>query len=288
MRTRSTLWSARPFCNCRQCQLLRTSPRPAAQSSGLYYPPSYAPYRSTKVTTRVSASRGLGARLVRQLRIGHDCLPPMPPGHMLELGCASGRFLHHMAGKGWRVAGIESSSTAAAAASELGFEVFAGRVEDAPAPRQPYDLIVAWMVLEHLHQPVEVLHRLAEWLRPEGWFVFSVPNAEGPWWSLFGDCWYELSLPQHLYHFTPTTVRQLLEHTGWCARGIWQQRLVTPHVASLGCTLESWRIAPRLARWLIGIAENPRFSPVTLYPVGWMLAALGISGRMTVWAQRET
>ena len=273
---------------CRQCQLLRTSPRPTANSAGLYYPPSYAPFRSTQVTTRRQTRLGLGARLVDKLRIHHDCLPPMPTGGLLELGCASGAFLQRMASEGWRVAGIESSPPAAAAARELGCEVFTGRAEQAPAPREPYDLIVAWMVIEHLHDPVGVLRRLSEWLRPDGWFVFSVPNAAGPWWSIFGDCWYELSLPQHLFHFTPTTVRQLLEYSGWRMRRIWHQRLAVSPVASLGCALEERRIAGRVARWLVGIAENPRFSPVVLYPAGWMLAALGMSGRMTVWAQRDT
>ena len=73
--------------------------------------------------------------------------------------------------------GIEFSPKAAAVARALGYPVHAGSLETAPAPVEPFDLIVGWMVLEHLHDPVLALKKLNAWMKPGGWLVLSIPNA---------------------------------------------------------------------------------------------------------------
>ena len=52
--------------------------------------------------------------------------------------------------QGWEVEGIEFPETASEVASSLGYKVHRGPLETAPEPEQKYDLVVAWMVLEHL------------------------------------------------------------------------------------------------------------------------------------------
>ena len=91
----------------------------------------------------------------------------------------------------------------------------------------------------------------------------------------------------HLYHFTPTTIRRLLDHAGWRIERIWHQRIAASHVASAGRAVADWGGPRSVATWLTRIAENPRFSPFVLFPFAWALAQLGISGRMTIWAQRN-
>src|SRR3546814_19345766 len=61
----------------------------------------------------------------------------------------------------------------------------------------PVDLIVGWMVLEHLHQPLAVLRKLRRWIQPDGWLVLSVPDAGSLEFRVFGDRWYALQLPTH-------------------------------------------------------------------------------------------
>lgn len=187
---------------CRHCGLMRTNPRPTTDSLHNYYPDNYGPYESTRVHPQTSTG-GIYVpswkRILRKLiDANSQRMPPLKPGHLLEIGCASGAFLHAMAQKGWDVKGIEFAQKAADAARRLGYAVQVGTIESATAPEKSYDAIVGWMVFEHLQHPVQCLKKLRSWVNPEGWLVLSVPDA-GSWeFKLFKDAWYSLSLPMHL------------------------------------------------------------------------------------------
>ena len=127
---------------CRGCGLMRTNPRPTPETIGFYYPEDYGPY----VVTTVSADNDSRFRLLKDrarklLRLNVNALPSLPVGRMLEIGCASGAFLHEMAQKGWDVQGIEFSETAAERSRNLGYPVYEGQIETAPVPGEPFDLV---------------------------------------------------------------------------------------------------------------------------------------------------
>jgi 2-polyprenyl-3-methyl-5-hydroxy-6-metoxy-1,4-benzoquinol methylase len=256
---------------------------------GRYYPDDYGPYLGTRVPAAGAAGGGRGVlrRAYRAIfRYRSDDLPPLPPGRLLEIGCASGAFLRRMAGEGWAVSGVEFSASAAASARAAGLDVHAGAVEDAPPPPGELDLVVGWMVLEHLHRPVEVLARLAAWSRPGAWLALSVPNAASADLALFGDCAYALQLPTHLYHFTPETLAQVLARGGWRVERVLQQRTLANWFGGLALALEARGWLPGLAAGLRRLATRPRLSAPLLYPLSCLAAALGQTGRMTVWARR--
>lgn len=277
---------------CRNCCLMRTNPRPTRDSMGFYYPDNYRPYLGTRVdgATPVKAS-SLSRRLRPLLRWVFDTntvpLPPLPPGHLLEIGCASGVFLHSMAGKGWSVEGIEFSTSAANAAKALGYKVHAGSLEDAPAPDGKIDLVVGWMVLEHLHDPVECLIKLHQWVKPGGWLVLSVPNAASWDFALFKHAWYALQLPNHLYHFSPTTLRKVLKAAGWETQRIFHQRVLSNYFGSLGDVLTDKGYNNAISRWLSDYPREAGRWHYGLLPISAVLSALGQTGRMTVWARRK-
>jgi SAM-dependent methyltransferase len=165
---------------CRTCGLMRTNPRPSQDTIGFYYPDDYGPYLGTQVrqTKPSSGIKKLLKPWVRRVfNFNSMKLPSLAPGRMLEIGCASGAFLHQMAGQGWQVQGVEFSQKAAQAAEQLGYPVHAGPLETAPRPGEPFDLIVGWMVLEHRHDPIGGLKKLGEWAKPGAWLALSVPNA---------------------------------------------------------------------------------------------------------------
>src|SRR5690606_8791668 len=186
-----------PLVRCRTCGLLRTNPRPTPESIGMYYPESYGPYQGTRVADAGAAEparRSWKSRMAAALYDSRaQALPAdLEPGRMLEIGCASGSFLHRMAAKGWEVEGIEYSPTAGEAARALGYPVHIGPLEEAPDPSRPFDLIVGWMVLEHLHAPVHALRRLRGWARDDARLVVSVPNVASLPFRLFGSRFYSL------------------------------------------------------------------------------------------------
>jgi 2-polyprenyl-3-methyl-5-hydroxy-6-metoxy-1,4-benzoquinol methylase len=275
---------------CRRCGLMRTNPRPTPEAMGAYYPAEYGPYQGTRVEPDRPTRRRLPGwfRSIarRLLDTRAQSLPPVAAGHLLEIGCASGSFMHLMARSGWRVTGIEFSATAATAARSLGYEVHAGSLESAPPPTESYDLVVGWMVLEHLHDPVACLRKLHEWTRPGGWLAISVPNAGSLEFRIFGNRWYALQVPTHLCHFTPDTLTSLLQQGGWQVEKVLHQRVLSNLFASVGyCLVDAG--FERVGRWFITIPERAGRLEYLVLPVAWLLASLGQTGRMTVWARRE-
>lgn len=273
---------------CKGCGLMRTNPRPSADTIGFYYPDDYGPYKGTQVVD-VKPNSALKRFLKPMVNWIFDdkaqALPTLKPSNMLEVGCASGSFLHKMAGQGWHVEGIEFSEQAAQSAIDLGYKVHIGSLEDAPSPSQQYDLIVGWMVLEHLHDPMACLIKLNEWTSEEAYLVLSVPNANSETFSFFNDKWHDLHLPNHLYHFTPKTLNQALKAGGWDLDKIHQQRSLINPLVSAANLLES-KALHGAAKMLNNLAYRGGVVFYALFPIAWIFAVFGQTGRMTVWAKK--
>ena len=273
---------------CRSCSLMRTNPRPTSDTIGFYYPDDYGPYQSTQIID-VKPSGALKRFLKPLVNWVFDdktqALPELKPSSMLEIGCASGSFLHKMAGKGWHVEGIEFSDKAAQAAINLGYKVHIGSLEDAPSPARQYDLIVGWMVLEHLHDPVACLKKMSEWAALDAQLVLSVPNPGSYSFRYFDDKWHDLHLPNHLYHFTPQTLQKVLESGGWGLEAVHHQRSLINPLVSAANQLNSygWHGSARLLNYF---AFRGGIVFYAFSPIAWLLSFFGQTGRMTVWAKK--
>jgi SAM-dependent methyltransferase len=203
---------------------------------------------------------------------------------LLEIGCASGSFLHKMHQLGWEVEGIEPSSRAAEYAQSRGYVVRTGSLESLSNSMSHYDLIVGWHVLEHLHDPLFGLRKLSTWSKPGGWLVLSMPDAGALEFKIFKDAWYALSLPTHLYHFTTATLGRLLNLGGWrLERIIWEENPKNL-LASLSYRLRDahWT---KPADFFREFSEGERLGRLRIV-LGKVLARLRNSGRITVWATR--
>jgi SAM-dependent methyltransferase len=205
---------------------------------------------------------------------------------MLEIGCASGSFMHKMFLDGWDVEGIELSPLAAENARSLGYPVHTGSIETATPLKKPFDLIVGWMVIEHLYDPVRSLEELRNWIKPDGWLVISLPDAGSLEFRIFGNAWYALQLPAHLYHYTPETLRAVLLRSGWRIERIFYQRVLYNLFPSIGYVLSDMGIRNSLTEGLIKFSRQAGIVNFFLYPVSLLLGAMGQTGRITVWARR--
>ncbi len=274
---------------CRECGLMRTNPRPTPESMEAYYPSDYGPYVSTRVGAggRSYLARPRWVRLARRMvELNDERLPELSPGRLLEIGCASGSFLHRMASLGWEVEGLEFSAEAANAARSLGYPIHSGALEAASSPSGAFDLVVGWMVFEHLRDPVGALRKLRRWTKPGGRLAGSVPDAASLEFRVFGERWLDLDVPRHLFHFTPSSLSKVLEKTGWRLERIFRQRVLSPVVASLGNLVEDRHWAPRLAKRLKDFPESGGLAAkAVLYPIAWLLSLVGLTGRMTFWAR---
>jgi SAM-dependent methyltransferase len=228
-----------PLSRCEGCGLLYQNPRVRRDQLDRMYPAHYPPHARDPDLGRVLRDRSPAVRRVLARRLGYAhlesgragagdrlrarlrrrrILKNFPPwigaGRLLDVGCATGRFLQQMAAVGWRVSGIELDPEAAAKARTVTADVTLGDPADLTLPRASFDLVTAFHVVEHLPDPRRAVGNMLEWLAPGGLLVIEVPNVGGWGGALFGRYWSGLDFPRHLTHFTPATMRSLVEQCG--------------------------------------------------------------------------
>ncbi len=98
----------------------------------------------------------------------------------LEIGCANGGTLMEIKNRypDAKVYGTELNAHAAVLASQFA-EVAVNNIEDKnlPFPKKMFDYILFGDVLEHLHEPMEILKYCREFLREGGCIIASIPNV---------------------------------------------------------------------------------------------------------------
>jgi SAM-dependent methyltransferase len=201
---------------CERCRLIYLSPRPTRASLGAYYPASYPPYRPPIESETWSLLRWMRRRKLqrrRQLVAGYL---GQPTGSILDVGCATGLFLHEMAQAGWQAAGVELVDSAAAFARQtFGLDVFTGELSEAPFPAASFDAVTFWDVLEHTFSPRQALADAARLLRPGGVLGLSLPNWDSFDRRLFGRHWQGLDCPRHMFVFPRPVLAQMLQEAGF-------------------------------------------------------------------------
>lgn len=138
------------------------------------------------------------------------------PGRALDVGCAAGFFLSVLREAGWQVAGVElSPQIASHALARFGIEdLHVGTLDSAPFREQSFDLITLWDVVEHVPDPVALLRRARELLKPNGVLLLETQNVDSRFAKLLGRRWQHYKHQEHLYHFNPATVERLLTKAG--------------------------------------------------------------------------
>lgn len=207
------LWFA--VVRCDECGLQFTSPRPDPATIGQFYPETYRPHRRPKLKKR-QARWAPWAALFGRPCVERRTLPWHGAGRLLDFGCGGGSFLERMHSQGWHVTGMDNSEAAVERVRrDLGIPVFAGTLPNDDLPAGEFDVITMWHSLEHVHEPLTVLRAAYDLLAPGGRIVVAVPNIDSAPARRFGPAWFGLDLPRHLTHFTPPTLRRMLERAGF-------------------------------------------------------------------------
>jgi SAM-dependent methyltransferase len=88
-------------------------------------------------------------------------------------------------------------------------------LEEINFPDHTFDVITMYDVLEHIPDLHEILNAVRRILKPNGILVVQSPNIDSLMARLTGSAWNWLTPPDHLYHFTPSTMRRLLADQGF-------------------------------------------------------------------------
>jgi SAM-dependent methyltransferase len=235
---------------CQDCGLCFTNPRPNPKTMVHFYPELYPPHQTPPPGHKVGRRRHarLASHWPRACRERRE-LPWHGQGRLLDFGCGGGSFLKRMQRQGWEVTGVDASATAVyRIRTELGLRALAGTLPHAALQPSTFDVITMWNSLEHVHDPLAVLHEANRLLVPGGRLLVAVPNIDSLPFRWFGSAWYGLDLPRHLTHFAPWTLQPMLEQAGFQPGPM---RMVR-HSDWLRCSARSAvqrRLGPHWQRW---------------------------------------
>ena len=190
-------------------------------------------------------------------------------GTGLEVGTYVGAFLAAAAACGWHFEGVDINEQASCFARSLGFTVWTGTLDDIAADRL-YRAIAFWNCLDQLPDPAHTLRVAHDRLHPGGWLAVRVPNGScylhwrrhTRWNPLARLVLAHNNLLGFPYRqgFTPASLKQLLQHTGFAVRrmhgavlvpladrwsrpwAVWEERV-------LKTLLRAWPVA-RHAPWI--------------------------------------
>lgn len=197
---------------CDQCTLRITQDVPSVNAIGPYY-------QSDNYISHSNTNKGLVNQLYRQVRKITllekkkliEKLTGLYTGKLLDMGSGTGAFAGYMKNAGWQVTGLEPDE----GARKVAYQEFGVVLSDTSsfyelAPAQ-FDVITLWHVLEHVHDLQLYVQQLKKLLKPQGKLFIAVPNYTSEDARYYGAYWAAYDVPRHLYHFSPASMRSLLE-----------------------------------------------------------------------------
>jgi predicted TPR repeat methyltransferase len=148
---------------------------------------------------------------------------------LLDLGCGSGEFGRLIRSRCRRLCGIEADPVDAARALDVFDDLFVGDLVDGLSKQwgDPFDVIVAGDILEHLSRPEVALSSIRPLLAPGGRILVSVPNVANISVRLallagrFEMTDRGILDRTHLRFFTRQTARELLTSAGFAIEREW-------------------------------------------------------------------
>jgi 2-polyprenyl-3-methyl-5-hydroxy-6-metoxy-1,4-benzoquinol methylase len=196
---------------CAKCDFTITNPRPDINSIGKYY-------QSEKYISHTGGSKSLFDKvyvLARTITLRWKLKlinKHKSTGSILDYGCGTGEFLHHLKSNSWAINGVEPSEGARNKATDLLQKPISSSIEKIEGNQ--FDVITLWHVLEHIHDLNEKLSSIKSLLKQDGIIFIAVPNHESPDAQKYGAYWAGYDVPRHLWHFSKDSMKKLLDKTG--------------------------------------------------------------------------
>lgn len=147
------------------------------------------------------------------------------PGTLLDVGCGEGHTLSFFRDLGWSVKGLDFSSAGIQSNNpECMDHLITGDIYQLLIKEiseyHSYDVIWLQNVLEHVIDPIELLHSLRKIISSDGLAVITVPNdcsstQNAALKNGHIDNKFWIAPPDHLNYFNSDSLRNTVESTGW-------------------------------------------------------------------------
>jgi 2-polyprenyl-3-methyl-5-hydroxy-6-metoxy-1,4-benzoquinol methylase len=195
---------------------------------------------------------------------------------VLDIGCANGIFLETMKEKGYEVAGCDPWREAAEIAKKkLGNCIEISKFEDTNYPKNYFDVVAIWSVVEHVANPDKYISDITSLLKPGGWLVLSTPNYGSLSRKVLGTKWHFFERV-HLTFFCPKTIKSFLKNKGY------KNITIKPH-AKVYNLLYRARYTAKISK-AVSIMLVWIFN--TIKPLGKLVIRFPLSGSMQVYAKK--
>jgi len=165
---------------------------------------------SYKQTITPKPKHILRAARVCQDRLKHSGHVVKAGMRCLDIGAGGGEWVYYMTTLGCESYGIEPNNGYGTFAKDsYGVDVFLGMYQESDFPRESFDVLSLFQVLEHLADPVEDLCRMSTYLKTGGRFLIEVPDILFPGMR-FDHKWHE----GHLFGFDALTLEAVAAKAG--------------------------------------------------------------------------
>ena len=194
---------------CQNCKLVFVSPLPDINQQKKFYDVEYQEglYLVYKNAEKI--------RIKLNEKRFHDLSKYNIKKRILDIGCATGFFLDLAKKNGLDTYGIELSYEAYEIAKKKHDNIFNGTLEDAKFSDSQFDTITMFDVIEHVLNPDKTIKEVSRIMNKDGILAITTPDFSSSHSKIMGKHWYQINPSQHLFYFTPQTIRLLLEKHGF-------------------------------------------------------------------------
>ena len=208
------------YCECRNCRTLYVNPRPEASAFSNYYTnsPSSKFWATTFYKETADARKEKIWKPKAQMIADILKEKGLKDYQIVDIGGGYGIFAEEMKNYNTKpVVIIEPAPHLAKICQGKGFAVIQKFLEDVSDD----DLLpsskcfVSFELFEHLYSPTEFLLTLNKLMRPNDFFIFTTLSGLGLDIRLLWDDSPSISPPHHLNFFNPSSVKIILERTGF-------------------------------------------------------------------------
>lgn len=201
------------ICECLNCGLLYTMPRPDKDKIGDYY-------KSEEYYSHQENKKGFIPKVyerVKKTNLKHKyqlASKGINVGTLLDIGCGVGDFLHTAETHGWDCIGVEPSEDAKAIAQKRMKGKIISSEELETLSDGSFDLITMWHVLEHVDDLKWQIAQLQRLVKSSGRVVIALPNYKSYDGQYYKELWAAYDVPRHLNHFNRNTLTKIFKTSG--------------------------------------------------------------------------
>ena len=231
------------YWDCAGCQSLYLDPRPTLTSIGAAYAKYYthggiepvsflqamkARLRNECLSQKLCAKieprlhlpkllNGLVSRIGKRVTVpfGWELLAHRARGRFVDVGCGAGLVVGLAQQLGWDAMGLEIDPAAVREARRSGLNIVEGTYERLTQHEGQFDCIMCSHVLEHVHEPRDLLAKMKKGIKPGGVLLLTLPNSLSAMRRHFGANWRGLEAPRHVSIPSESWWFQLLTEAGF-------------------------------------------------------------------------